>query len=135
MYTMEGGIIWALIPILALFSPLIAYGSGAGILGIKKLAELVWNNSIIISLLLLLLIIPIGLFVGPFVAPYWLYKARKTLRETAYIETLPESAFIYPTPPPYQPTQTTTTKSNFCPHCGAPINPEDNFCKACGKHT
>ena len=122
-----------------------SYGAGAGLVGIKKTLLWCWRSTIkiipltilaaIIFLVLFLLILAVGSVIGVFAMPYWWYKARKTIRETAYIETLPESAYTYPPPPPpqYQTAQTTNTAANFCRNCGKPTATNATFCIHCGK--
>jgi len=122
------------------------YSYGAGFVGIKKTIMWCWRSTIkiipltaaaaLILILLSLFILAAGSIIGFFVTPYWLHKGKKFLRETAWVETLPESAYTYPpppTPPPYQPTQTTNTAANFCRNCGKPTAPNATFCIHCGK--
>jgi hypothetical protein len=74
--------------------PLVAYGWGAGILGIKRTVGWAWRNirvipigifAIVIFLLAAAFIIWIGVIAGIIAAPYLLYKAHKTLRETEWV--------------------------------------------------
>ena len=138
--------------VLSLF--LIPYSWGAQFLGLKKgfgwCLQVIRNIGVFPITILAVIFFIIFIWaiwaaccvVGAFAAPFILHNARKFLRETAWVETLPESACTYPPPPPptyqptppYQSTQTTNTAANFCRHCGKPTAPNAAFCIHCGKH-
>ncbi|MDR0492149.1 MAG: hypothetical protein LBH74_00700 [Nitrososphaerota archaeon] len=75
----------------AFLIPFFTYSFGAGALGAKRTVGWAWRNirvipigfwAIIIFIIVALLIVWVGMLAGCIAAPYLLYKARKTLRET-----------------------------------------------------
>jgi hypothetical protein len=62
--------------------PLTAYGMGAAFVGVKRALGWIMSNMDIFVMIASPVILMAGLIIGIFVAPYWLYNARKTLRGT-----------------------------------------------------
>jgi len=134
-------VVWILVLSSVGATPLTAYEFGASLLGIKKTVVWCWNTTIrIIPLTILavaifliasLVILSIGGIIGIFATPIWWYRARKTLRETAWVETQEEPQYNY-TPPSQEP-PTLFAKANYCANCGAKNENNANYCPICGK--
>jgi ribosomal protein L40E len=136
-------VVWILILSSVGATPLTAYEFGASLLGIKKTVVWCWNTTIrIIPLTILavaifliasLIILSIGGIIGIFATPIWLYRSRKTLRETAWVETHEEPPYDYTPPSQAQEPPTAHNKANFCTNCGAKNENNANYCPKCGK--
>jgi hypothetical protein len=135
-------VVWILILSSVGATPLTAYEFGSAFLVLRKVCGWWWRNVcrriIPISFLAIALyVITIGFVVmiagvaSVFVAPYFLWKARRTLRETAWVETQEEPQYDY-TPPP-QESPTANIRANYCTNCGAKNNNNANYCIKCGK--
>jgi hypothetical protein len=115
---------------------LFPYGWGASTLGIKKTIIWCWNNvrviplGILVFIILLVFIFGVGGIIGVFATPIWLYRARKFLRNTEWVETAEEPTYNF-TQPPFQ-APPTSHNANFCKHCGNKIDPDARYCKKCG---
>lgn|GEM_PF-6767263 len=116
------------------------YFFGASMIGLKKTVGWCWRSTIkiipltilaaIILLILSLIILAAGSIIGLFITPVILYKARKLLRETEWVETYQEPPCNY-TPSANEPLM--DTKANFCTNCGSAVANENAFCTHCGK--